>query len=551
MQFLNNLPIKIRLILLVGVAVAMSIIIGVLGLSGMHTTNDSLEEMYADGLHHTHAMGIIMDHMADTRTQLLLSLQHDPESPTSKMHDHDVSMHLDVIDHNRHEVDEHINELVASAHTEDEKTHLNQLAALSADYVDNGIMPSINLLKSGQFDEATKLVITKVNPAFTKIRDLTDELMEDQMAESQAQHLDAEEHYDHMFKIIVAVLIGGAAISILMAFVTITGIAKGVHILETAADQLSSGDLTAKANYPFQDELGHITSAFNKMAASFRTTINEVSDSITQLASAAEETSVITSQTRSNINQQQMETDQVATAINEMNTTVHDVARNAVSAAEATRDAEDSSVQGKGVVTSTIDAIGQLAAEVEQGAAVIHELKLESENIGTVLDVIKSIAEQTNLLALNAAIEAARAGEQGRGFAVVADEVRTLAGRTQQSTQEIEEMIGRLQSGANKAVQVMDTGKEKTTIGVEKAAAAGEALQSITTAVDRINDMNTQIASAAEEQSAVTEEINRNIVNITQIAESTTTGADQTAQASEDLARLAEQLKMLISKFSV
>ena len=234
-----------------------------------------------------------------------------------------------------------------------------------------------------------------------------------------------------------------------------------------------------------------------------------------------------------------------------MNATVHDVAHNAVHAAEATREADQSSTQGKAVVDKTVDAIGEIAAEVEQAAQVIHELERESENIGSVLDVIKSIAEQTNLLALNAAIEAARAGEQGRGFAVVADEVRTLAGRTQASTAEIEEMITRLQSGANNAVNVMESSKTKTNIGVEQAAAAGSALEDITTAVDRIAEMNTQIASAAEEQSAVTEEINRNVANISEIAEHTSTGAEQTAQASEGLSRLASQLNAVVVQFRV
>jgi methyl-accepting chemotaxis protein len=331
----------------------------------------------------------------------------------------------------------------------------------------------------------------------------------------------------------------------------IVGIGKGVAKVEAAANQLAEGDLRARVDYTSNDEIGHIANAFNRMAERFGETINQVKDSISQLAAAAEETSVVNAQTTSGINQQQMETSQVATAINEMNATVHEVARNAVAAAQAAQEADNSFSEGKKVVGRIIGAIGELATEVEQSSQVIRELEKESENIGSVLDVIKSIAEQTNLLALNAAIEAARAGEQGRGFAVVADEVRTLAGRTQQSTREIEEMINRLQAGANKAVQVMETGKQKSQVGVEQAAAAGQALETINSAVDRINNMNTQIASAAEEQSSVTEEINRNIVNINQVAEQTAVGAKQTAMASDDLANLAEQLKKLVEQFKV
>ncbi|MEJ2405212.1 MAG: methyl-accepting chemotaxis protein [Candidatus Thiodiazotropha sp.] len=181
----------------------------------------------------------------------------------------------------------------------------------------------------------------------------------------------------------------------------------------------------------------------------------------------------------------------------------------------------------------------------------IKQLETESNNIGSVLDVIKSIAEQTNLLALNAAIEAARAGEQGRGFAVVADEVRTLAGRTQSSTQEIEEMISKLQAGTSNAVKVMDQGMSMTRVGVDQAALAGEALQTINTAVEHISVMNSQIASAAEEQSSVTEEINRSIISINQVADQTSSGAQQTAAASDDLAKLTEQLKGLVDHFKV
>jgi methyl-accepting chemotaxis protein len=241
----------------------------------------------------------------------------------------------------------------------------------------------------------------------------------------------------------------------------------------------------------------------------------------------------------------------VATAINQMSAKVQEVARNAVEAASAAQQADQTFNEGKLVVDRVIGAIGDLSNEVEKASGVIKQLETESNNIGSVLDVIKSIAEQTNLLALNAAIEAARAGEQGRGFAVVADEVRTLAGRTQSSTQEIEEMISKLQAGTSNAVKVMDQGMSMSRVGVDQAALAGEALQTINTAVEHISVMNSQIASAAEEQSSVTEEINRSIISINQVADQTSSGAQQTAAASDDLAKLTEQLKGLVDHFKV
>jgi methyl-accepting chemotaxis protein len=237
--------------------------------------------------------------------------------------------------------------------------------------------------------------------------------------------------------------------------------------------------------------------------------------------------------------------------MNEMTTTVQDVARNTAQAAEAAQRAAQEANSGKQVVTQTLATIDNLANEVEKVAAVIQALETDTGNIGMVLDVIKGIAEQTNLLALNAAIEAARAGDQGRGFAVVADEVRTLASRTQKSTQEIHDMIGRLQSSAAQAVQAMQTGRARAQESVQQAAKAGASLGTITSAVSTISDMNTQIASAAEEQSSVAEEMNRNIVAIRDVAEQTARGAHQTSRATDELSRLSSELQALVGQFKI
>jgi len=248
---------------------------------------------------------------------------------------------------------------------------------------------------------------------------------------------------------------------------------------------------------------------------------------------------------------QRGEIDQVATAMNEMSATVQEVARNAEQAAHAAQNADQCAKSGALVATEAMGGIDALVSEVERSAGAIHELEAESENIGMVLDVIKGIAEQTNLLALNAAIEAARAGEQGRGFAVVADEVRTLASRTQKSTQEIHHMIERLQAGASNAVRVMEAARGKGKLGVEQVERAAESLAEIAGAVATINDMNTQIASAAEEQSAVAEEINRNVVNISHGSVQSARGTEQAALASGELARLATDLHQLVAQFKV
>ncbi len=551
MSSLNNLPIKLRLVILVSILIAVALLIGVLGLRGMHSADKGIDEIYHVEMMHVHTLGVVVDHLGDIRTQVLLGLQHDPGSAFAKMHDHPLGAHLDVIDHDIEVIREHWDEFSSIGLSGEELKLANELAAAKDKLINEGVLPAAELLKSGKYTEANERLLKIVNPTMKRAVELSDRLAEIQTEEAEALYQDTDASYHRMFVLVIAALGIGAALSILLAYITITGITRGVKSVEIAASRLAEGDLNVEVDYRGKDEIGHIAKAFNKMARNFKETVNEIKDAITRLAAAAEETSVVTAQTNSGISQQQVETSQVATAVNEMNATVHEVARNAVEAAAAAKEADDSFAEGKKVVDTIIEAIGALAVEVDQASQVIHDLEQESDHIGSVLDVIKGIAEQTNLLALNAAIEAARAGEQGRGFAVVADEVRTLAGRTQDSTKEIEQMISKLQTGASKAVQVMEKGKEKTSIGVEHAAAAGKALQTINMAVERISGMNTQIASAAEEQSAVTEEINRSIVSINSVAEQSAAGAQQTAAASHDLARLAEQLKGLVERFKV
>ena len=311
------------------------------------------------------------------------------------------------------------------------------------------------------------------------------------------------------------------------------------------------GDLRKRLQSKTQDEVGELVNEFNRFVEKLQGIIRDISDSVGSLNQASRQMSLVTTQSRESIVKQQADIDQVATAMNEMSATVHEVARNAADAAGAAKKADAEAGNGRQVVAQAVGTIDKLASDVDEGANVIHQLAEDSENIGTVLDVIKSIAEQTNLLALNAAIEAARAGEQGRGFAVVADEVRTLAQRTQQSTQEIQAIIEKLQSGAIKAEQVMKAGRTQAQSSVEESSRAGASLVSITEMVARINDMNTQIASAAEEQTAVAEEVNHSIVAISDVATQTSRSSEQLQHSSEDVSSMATQLHGLVAKFQV
>jgi len=347
----------------------------------------------------------------------------------------------------------------------------------------------------------------------------------------------------------VSSMIAGLIIAILIASMIGKPLCQTVEAMSEISE--GEGDLTRRLDESGNNEISRLATAFNNFAEKVRSMVSQVYGSTTQLSSAAEIMSSIVDETNRATQQQQTETSMVVTAMNEMTATVQEVARHATDAAEAANNADKFSAEGKQVVNSTMQSIESLSSEVHSAANVIAQLEKDSENIGAVLDVIKGIAEQTNLLALNAAIEAARAGEQGRGFAVVADEVRTLASRTQQSTQEIQEMIEKLQAGAQSAVKVMNDGRTKAESSVDQAAKAGSSLESITNAVSLIKDMNMQIATAAEQQSSVAEEINKNIVNISDIVDKSVDSAGQTASASNELAQLSSELQQLVNQFKV
>lgn len=375
------------------------------------------------------------------------------------------------------------------------------------------------------------------------------QLLEQSDLVSQGQILKRDREAEHTRTLLVSVTLAALLLGALAAWWIARQITLPLREALAAANRIAAGDLSENPAVERRDELGQLQQSIGQMTRNLRGLISGIGDSARQIASAATQLSAVTEQTRAGVNNQKDETDQVATAMNEMLATAQEVARHAEQASIAASEADQQTSVGDKVVAQAVEQIGHLASEMALSSRAMLALQQESQKIGSVLDVIKSVSQQTNLLALNAAIEAARAGSAGEGFAVVADEVRSLARRTQESAEEIEELILSLHSGTQQVADIMDSSRSLTDNSVGLTRDAGDALAAIARTVSVIQEMNPQIAAAAEEQSAVAEEINRSVLKVRDVSEQTAAASEETAAASAQLTQLSLDLQTLVSKF--
>ena len=536
---LGNLSIAKRAVISFGVIALLVLLQGLFALkqvaevraTGQHTENISLPS--------TRYLGEVRDYVLSIRVlSLRMALNREPkvlESTIARLHQ--VQAWLDqalarfaplVGDHNRVQYETFL------ATVKSYQQALAQYEALSQD----NRSTEMTALLNGKIQDYS----TQTGDQFTELMNLTAE----EVSQS-AQHADAL--YTQVKVTVIGALLAVALLTLWLAWLLIRSIVVPIRQAVGVAEQVAAGDLSRPIHSEGCDETARLLKALASMQASLRETLQLISNTSTQLAAAAQQMSLSTHQDSSRLQQQHNEIEQAATAVNEMTVAVEEVARNAVSTSDTTRQSTAQATQGQARVIETLDSIQAMSSDVGTALQQVQTLAEQSREIGKVLDVIRAIAEQTNLLALNAAIEAARAGEAGRGFAVVADEVRALAHRTQQSTQEIEQMIGRVQGDTDSVVQSMHGNSQRVAQTLSIAEQAGLALGQITRAMEQIHERNLVIASASEEQAQVAREVDRNLLNIRDLSLESADAATRTNATSQELSHLAAGLQNLVVRF--
>ncbi len=560
---LNQLSIKAKLILLVGTNIVFFLIASLYAIAQMNAIGSEIEgiaerdlpliDVVSEITSHTIEMEVMFERA--TRFGALLDQEHNAtqhfKEAIAEFHTLASSVEEEIL-----KGEELANRAHDTASSEDAKAEFGKIFEnLSA--IDNERRhfqeqadKAFTLLEQGNLHKAEQ-IIEEVEAAADRVAHELEATLEEIKGFTNRAALIAEEHEHTALMVLVSIVSVSILIATTLAFFMINNIKACLSEALGAMHRMASGDFSKAVHSNSKDELGAMLNGLEGMRQDLVKVIGEIESSSQVLSAASEQLAAASEESSQSVYQQKQETEQLATAINEMAATVQEVANSSTGAAGSAHRAMAESQHGRSAVNETIHAINTLSEGVQRSADAIAKLGEESNNIGMVLDVIRGIAEQTNLLALNAAIEAARAGEQGRGFAVVADEVRTLATRTHDSTQEIQSMIERLQGGARESSRMMEESRTQMEQSVSKATEAGEVLEIVLDAVTEITDKNNQIASAAEQQSAVTEELNQNVSVIADVAEQNAATSSQTAQSSTELAETAVALKEMISRFKL
>ncbi|WP_296181091.1 methyl-accepting chemotaxis protein [Pseudomonas sp. UBA1879] len=546
MSWLTDLKLKSKLLLAFGLCAVITIVVGVLGQNGISRLYDLFQDTVTNNMLSITKVDSVKANVIATNRDFFKILGLSAlKAPADE-----INAALQSLKDNQAQADSDFAIYRTTPMEPDEKAAGDEFMRDWPAYM-AAVQNVLSVVQSGDIEQASKLSATSVTPTYRKTMGELKVIIESnarQAAESTQEGVDADRQ-------VTGLLIGGSIIAvicaILLGLAVTRMITRPIYQSVESASRVAGGDLTHAIVSGSKDETGQLLKALGDMQGSLKGTVQQIASASDQLASAAEELTAVTDDSTRGLQRQNDEIQQAATAVNQMTAAVEEVARNAASASQVSTQTADDAVKGQQQVQQAVTAMNTMTVEINDSTQRVEALAGQIRDITKVLDVIRGIAEQTNLLALNAAIEAARAGEQGRGFAVVADEVRALAARTQASTGEIESMITLVRNGADEAVRAMGKSQAIATSTQTLATEAGLALERISEGVSQINERNLVIASAAEEQAQVAREVDRNLVNIQDLSAQTAAGANQTNASSQELSRLAVSFNMMVGKFTL
>ena len=543
MSLIKNLKIRTKLNILVIFASLLMVAIGTTGLLGINISNSALSSVYNENLLHIIQLNEVRDHQTQVRTELLeAGLERDG---------FEILARIDKVRSSLFQIETILGEYNKHTMSAEEKKLMDAFMAERMDYGRNGVIPILDLLQAEKFEQVQKLRKEVMNPGYAKASVGIDALIQLQVNAAKKEFERVEKATKIIRIIAIATIVAGLALSIVLGLIITRSVNSGVRELAVTAKKLANGELTARVNWDSTDELGDVGRAFNQMATEFSSLISQVRQSADQVASAAAMQTGTAEKVSAISGKQTQQAAIAASSIENLNSAVKEIAQKTDDVVTSANDASTMAAEGQKVVNKAVQGIQQVATTVKESAQLMVALGQRSDQIGQIVNVIKDIAEQTNLLALNAAIEAARAGEQGRGFAVVADEVRKLAERTATATSEISKMISAIQSETGNAVSTMEKGSSQVSDGVALANQAGQSLQNINSSVKRVVEMIEQISEATRSQSEMTNEITKRVEHIAEMAQENTSSIDETTHASHDLQNLSGHLQQVVSRFKL
>ena len=539
---IRNLRIGMRASLSFAVLAGLLVLVGLFGLGQMATLRESatvIEESWMPSIESIHDSAA---NIATIRLESLRMIANHQSAVREKS--------KGILSAQRQELLKRLNDHTTLLSNDQERAMLDSLSAAVGKYL--AILDQIIIqIDAGQDEQAYARLNNELAPQGSVLDKSLESMISFNQQGADAAADAAAAMYQRAQWIVGAIIVFALIATLLLAWMLTRSITSPINQALNVARRIASGDLSGQIASDGKDEAAQLLDALAEMQGNLRSTIRGISESARQLASAAEEMSSVMEESTRGLQQQNDQIEMAATAVTEMSTAVDEVAANAVSSAEASQASNEDSKHGHVQVSETITSIQGLVSEVLGASEKAEGLAVQAQDISKVLEVIRGIAGQTNLLALNAAIEAARAGEAGRGFAVVADEVRSLAQRTQNSTEEIELMINNIQQGTGATVSALQSSAEQASQTLRRANSAGSALEKITASISQINERNLVIASAAEQQALVAREVDQNLVNIRDLSTQTAAGATQTSAASQELSRLAVDLNGLVTRFVI